>query len=83
MITLTIVEQTKVKSRVEYKRHMKMFHSIDKARKFIPPVVKEMRLAQKEKRPATIYIDGVSFDTNSEKALLLELGAIISIENES
>ena len=82
MITLTIVEQVKSGKRVEYKRHLKLFHSMDKARKFITPVVKEMKLAKKEKRDPTIRIDGVSYDTKSEKTLLLELDAIVSVENE-
>ena len=82
MITLTIVEQVKSGKRVEYKRHLKLFHSMDKARKFISPVVKEMKLAKKEKREPTIRIDGVSYDTKSEKTLLLELDAIVSVENE-
>lgn len=82
MITLTIVEQVKNGKRVEPKRHLKLFHSMDKAKKFIIPVVKEMKLAKKEKRNPAIRIDGVSYDTKSEKTLLLELDAITSIENE-
>ena len=82
MITLTIVEQTKVKSRVEYKRYIKLFHSTDKAKKFIVPVVKEMKTAKSEKREPQIRIDGASYDTKSEKTLLLELDAIVSIDNE-
>lgn len=55
---------------------------MDKAKKFIIPVVKEMKLAKKEEREPLIRIDGVSYDTKSEKTLLLELDAITSIENE-
>lgn len=82
MITLTITEQVKNGKRIELKRHMKLFHSSDKAKKFIQPVVKEMKLAKKEKRDPLIRIDGVSYDTKSEKVLLLELDAITSVDNE-
>lgn len=82
MITLTLVEKVKSGKVVKVKRSLKMFHSMDKAKLFIVPVVKEMKLAKKEKREPDKRIDGVSYDTNSEKTLLLELDAIISIENE-
>lgn len=82
MITLTIVEQQKNGKRVEFKRYLKLFHSMDKAKKSIIPIVKEMKQAKKEKREAKIRIDGVSYDTKSEKTLLLELDAITSIDNE-
>lgn len=82
MITLTIVEQVKNGKRVESKRYLKLFHSVDKAKKFIIPVVKEMKIAKSEKREPKTRIDGVSYDTKSEKTLLLELDAITSIENE-
>ena len=61
---------------------MKLFHSMDEAKKFIVPVVKEMQLAKKEKRDPLKRIDGVSYDTKSEKTLLLELNAITSVDNE-
>lgn len=83
MITLTIVEQVKNGKRIEPKRSIKLFHSMDKARKEIAPIVKEMKTAKREKREPTIRIDGASYDTNSEKSLLLELDAIVSTENES
>ena len=83
MITITLVEQHKTAKTITYSRKMKLFHSIDSAKKFIIPVVKEMKLAKKEKREPEQRIDAVSFDDKSEKTLLLELGAIVSIENES
>lgn len=82
MITLTIVEQKATSKRVEYKRSLKLFHSMDKARAYILPVVREMSIAKSEKREPKIRIDGVSYDTSSEKTLLLELKAIITNENE-
>ena len=85
MISLTIVEQIKDKTTklVSPKRYMKMYNSSDKASKEIRPIVAEMRLAKKQRRVPSIRIDAVSYDTKSEKTLLLELGAITSIENES
>lgn len=83
MITLTIVEQVKKGARVETKRSIKMVHSMDKARKMIPPIVAEMKSAEKEKREPKIRIDAVSYDTKSERTMLLELNAIKSIDNES
>ena len=78
MITLTIVETKAGK----VTRKLELFHSMDKAKKRIIPIVKEMKVAKKLKQEPKIKIDAVSFDTKSEKTLLLELGAIVSIENE-
>ena len=83
MITLTIIEQVKTKNRVDYKRQLVLIHSTDQARKVIVPIVKEMKLAKKENRKPSKAINGVSYDTKSERTLLLELDAITSIENES
>ena len=83
MITLTIVEQVKSGKTINYKRSMKLYHSVDKAKREIVPIVKEMKVAKNQKREPSIRIDAVSYDTKSEKTLLLELGAITSIENES
>ena len=82
MITLTIVEEVKSGKTISYKRKMKLYHSMDKAKKEILPIVKEMKLAKHQKRIPSIRIDAVSYDTKSEKSLLLELDAITSIENE-
>ena len=82
MITLTIVEEVKEKGIVSRKRSLKLFSSSDKARKEIVPIVKEMKLAKRQKRVPKTEIIGVSYDTKSEKSLLLELDAITSVENE-
>ena len=82
MITLTIVEQIKSGKRIDYKRSIVICHSTDKAKKMIVPIVKEMKLAKREKREPSKRIDGVSYDTKSEKTLLLELDAITSVDNE-
>ena len=83
MITLTIVKQVKKGSQVTWKKELKMFNSVDKARKEITPIVREMKVAKKEKREPTIAIKAVSYDLKSEKTMLLETNAIISVENES
>ena len=82
MITLTIVEEVTKGKVISYKRKMKLFSSTDMARKEIVPIVKEMKLAKRQKREPKVRIDAVSYDTKSEKSLLLELHAIESIENE-
>lgn len=82
MITLTIVEHVKTGKKNEIKRSIQLFNSVDKAKQFIGPVVKEMQQAKKEKREAKIRIDGVSYDSNSEKTLLMEMKAITSVDNE-
>ena len=82
MITLTIVKQVKKGSIVSYNKELKMFNSVDKARKFITPIVKEMKIAKKQKRTPTLAIKAVSYDLKSEKTMLLETDAITSVENE-
>lgn len=85
MITLTVqIQEKKTKpTRIVTVRKMELFHSMDKARARISTIVKEMRLAEKEKRTPKIEIIGVSYDNNSERTMLLEMGAIKSIDNES
>lgn len=83
MITLTIVQKVKKGKAIGVERKFKMFRSYDKAKKEIAPIVKEMRLAEVEKREPDIYIDAVSYDTESERTLLLEMKAIKSIDNEN
>ena len=83
MITLNIVER-KTKNKVTHiSRSTKVFNSTDLARKFIKPVVREMRDAEKQKREPSIAIEGVSYDTDSEKRMLAELGAVHLTEYES
>lgn len=83
MITLTIIKKSSTAKGETFKRELKVFNSIDKAKKEIIPIVKEMKLAIHQKRTPSVKIDAVSYDTKSEKSLLLELDAITSIENES
>lgn len=82
MITLTIIKEVKNGKTISYERSLKKFHSIDKAKQEIVPIVKEMKVAIAQKRTPSVKIDAVSYDTKSEKSLLLELDAITSIENE-
>lgn len=83
MITLTIVETSVKKGVRQFKNYMKLFKSMDQAKSYIVPIVKEMNDAKKQKREPKLRINSVSWDTNSEKTLLLELGAVITTENES
>ena len=53
----------------------------DIAKKKLLPVIQEMRHAQKEKREPQEFIDGVSYDTASERKFLIEIGALVS-END-
>lgn len=82
MITLTLVKEVKSGKTISYKRKLKLYSSIDKARKEIVPIVKEMRLAKNQHRTPSIRIDAVSYDNKSERSMLLELHAIESIDNE-
>lgn len=82
MITLTIIKKVKTGSVVTFKRELKLFRSMDKARQEIIPIVEEMQHAKAQKRAPEVRIDAVSYDTKSEKNLLLETRAITSIENE-
>ena len=83
MITLTISEKKKDGKLLKFQRSIKMFKSKDKASKFIVPIVSEMKEAKHQKRDPKISIVAVSYDTKSEKTLLLELGAITTTENET
>ena len=78
MITINVIERhqnTKTKI-ISEKQKIYLFNSTDKARKFLSPVVSEMKSAKLNHREPLTYINGVSFDTKSEKSLLVEMGAI-------
>ena len=82
MITLTIIERTSKNGKSIEKRSLKMLHSIDKAKKFIQPIVKEMEVVRANKQVPQTEIVAVSYDETSEKEMLLSLRAIITTENE-
>ena len=78
VITINVIERhrnNKTKVITETTK-IYLFKSTDKARKFLYPIVSEMKSAKQMKREPLTYINGVSFDTRSERALLLEMGAI-------
>lgn len=88
MITATIKEKPKTKGTSVEKKYIKCYHSLDKARKELSPIAKDMEAARNAyknhmpyKEPAKSIV-AVSFDTKSEKNLLLEIRAIVTTENE-
>lgn len=84
MITLTINVEVKEKGKVvSYQKSIEMFKSMDLARSYIKPIVMEMRKAQAEKRKPKEEIIACSYDVEEEKTMLLRLGAITSVDNES
>lgn len=84
MITLTINAQVKNKNKVvSYKRFLKMFRSMDEARSYIKPIVSEMRIARANHVQPKEEIVACSYDVEEEKTMLLRLGALTSVENES
>lgn len=84
MITLTIVKKTKKKNgTIIVDKNIHCFKSIDSAKKVLLPIMREVKQAEKEKRDPDVYIDGVSFDSKSERNLLIELGVIELTDNET
>ena len=82
MITATIRETKVVRGIATEKKYIKCYHSLDVARKELRPIAKEMEVARQLKREPKISIVAVSYDSKSEKNLLLEMRAIITTENE-
>ena len=82
MITLTLIKLVKKDKITTSIRTIAKYHSIDKARKDIADIMNEVNEAKRLKREPKIRIDGVSYDTRSERTMLLELKAISSIDNE-
>ena len=76
MITATIVERKSGK----ITRNLVVYTSSEAARKALTPIVHEMRVAEKKKIDPKKSIDAVSYDTKSEKMLLVEIGAL-KLEN--
>lgn len=75
MITATIEERKVVKGVSTIKRGIRVYTSMDKARKELKPIAQEMARCERLKVQPKILIDGVSYDTDSEKRLLREIGA--------
>ena len=82
MITLTLIERHNKNGKITETRSIKLIHSMDKAKKFIQPIVKEMEVAKQNKQTPNNEIVAVSYDDNSEKEMLLSIRAIITTENE-
>ena len=73
MITATIIE----KKSGNQKRKLCIFQSIEKAKKELTPIVHEMQVAKSKKQEPKKFIDAVSYDTKSEKMMLVEIGALV------
>lgn len=82
MITATIEKRKKVKGILTTSRDIQVFTSTEKARQVLKPIATDMAICKKNKVQPEVEIVGVSFDYDSEKRMLLEIGAYISIENE-
>ena len=83
MITATIRTRKKVSGVFNYKQEIKVFKSVDTAKKFLQPIATDMQVCKKAKKEPVISILAVSYDLDSEKKMLLEIKAITSTENES
>ena len=81
MITATIQETKVVKGVTTIKRKIHLYHSMDKARKELSPIAREMLACEKLGKKPKIIIDGVSYDTDSERRLLIEIGAFVHEES--
>ena len=72
MITATIVEHKSG----SVSRKLRSFNSMEKAKKELIPIAHEMRVAKSQKKEPKRFIDAVSYDTKSEKMMLIEIGAL-------
>lgn len=76
MIGLSLITRTKQKGTILVKKFTKLYKSVDQARPYINEVVAEMKKAESDKRDPSAEITGVSYETDSERLALVELGAI-------
>lgn len=76
MIGLSLITRTKQKGTTQVKKFTKLYKSVDQARPYINEVVAEMKKAEADKRDPSAEITGVSYETDSERLALVELGAI-------
>ena len=77
MIGLSLITRTKQKDKtILVKKFTKLYKNVDQARPYINEVVAEMKKAELEKRDPQAEITGVSYETDSERLALVELGAI-------
>lgn len=82
MITATIVTRAKKHGIYTESRKMHLFHTMDKAKKILAPIADTQVECRKKKVTPPQEILSVSYDTDSERKLLLEIRAILSIDNE-
>ena len=85
MITATIRTRKKVKGVLTEERAIKKYHSLDQARKELTPIGRDMDVARKTNKDINdlpVAVVGVSWDTKSEKNLLLDTRVIVTSENE-
>lgn len=82
MITATIETRKKVKGIMTTNREIKVFNASEEARKVLKPIATDMAICRKKKTTPAVEIMGVSYDHESEKRMLLEIRAIVSVENE-
>lgn len=80
MITLSVTSRKKKGKAFEESRDIKTYRSMEEARKQIRVIVREMNAAKRENRPPVTRIDAVSFDTEGERSMLIELGAFESVD---
>lgn len=83
MITATIETRKRVKGILTINREIKVFNSTEKARQFLKPIATDMSICRSKKQKPSVEIMGVSFDHESEKRMLLEIKAYLSVENEA
>ena len=76
MIGLSLITRTKQKGTILVKKFTKLYKSVDQARPYINEVVAEMKKAEADKRDPSAEITGISYETDSERLALVELGAI-------
>ena len=80
MITLSVTSRKKKGKALEETRDIKTFRSMEEARRQIQSIVREMNAAKRDNRPPVTKIDAVSFDTEGERSMLIELGAFESVD---
>ena len=82
MITATIITHAKSKTAPAEHKEMRLYRSMDKAKKELAPIAeKQLECRKRGVKPPQEILD-VSYDTEAEKSLLLEMRAILSVENE-
>ena len=82
MITATIEKRKKVKGILKVDRKIKLYHSSEQARKELKPIATNMKICRKQKVQPDVEIMAVSYDYDSERRMLLEIKAIVSVDNE-